>query len=70
MLFRSEEFAQKVDPHGRPYYWLTGKYHNEEPDNMQTDLSLNENGYVSVVPCRPDQTLYSQVEMLDKWFDK
>ena len=52
----TEEYADYLDPHGRPFYWLTGRFYNEEPDNPDTDLYWTERGYASVVPCRPDQS--------------
>lgn len=54
--FWTEEYAEYTDPHGRPFYWLTGKFHNEEPGNPETDLYWTDRGYASVVPCRPDQS--------------
>lgn len=52
----SEEYQQYVDPHGKPFYWLTGVQVNEEPDSDDTDLYWLERNFASVVPCRPDQT--------------
>lgn len=52
----TEEYAEYTDPHGKPFYWLTGRFHNEEPDNPETDLYWTDRGYASVVPCRPDQS--------------
>lgn len=57
----TEEYAEYTDPHGRPFYWLTGKFHNEEPDNPDTDLYWTDRGYASVVPCRPDQSATDKV---------
>ena len=53
-----EEFEERVDPHGRVYYWLTGQYHNAEPDNPATDHYWLNRNYATVVPCRADQTAY------------
>ncbi|MCM1504005.1 MAG: 5'/3'-nucleotidase SurE [Muribaculum sp.] len=54
--FWTEEYADYIDPSGRPFYWLTGHFHNEEPDNPETDLYWTDRGYASVVPVRPDQS--------------
>lgn len=59
----AEEFAHYTDPNGHPYYWLTGHFHNLEPDSTDTDLYWLERGYASIVPCRPDQTAHA--DMLD-----
>ncbi len=58
-----EEFARKEDPHGRPYYWLTGEFTN--PDiGTDTDIWALENGYVSVVPSQHDLTAYEAIDEL------
>lgn len=57
-----EEFEKRIDPHGRAYYWLTGQYHNSEPDNPMTDHYWLARDYATVVPCRADQTAYDQIK--------
>lgn len=52
----TEEYATYATPHGKTFYWLTGKFFNEEPDNPETDEYWLGQGYASVVPVRPDQT--------------
>lgn len=52
----SEEFARYTDPMGTPFYWLTGRFINEEPDATDTDEYYLSQGYISVVPCTPEQT--------------
>jgi 5'-nucleotidase len=52
-----EEFMEGIDPTGKPYYWLTGKFHCEDKDS-DTDIWALENGYVSIVPCQYDLTDY------------
>lgn len=52
----TEEYAQYTDPHGRPYFWLTGRFNNTEPDNPDTDHYWLDRQYATVVPVRPDQT--------------
>lgn len=59
--FWKEEFEERIDPHGRTYYWLTGSYHNEELDDPATDLYWLERNYATIVPCRPDLTAYDQL---------
>lgn len=58
----TEEYADYTDPHGNPFYWLTGKFHNEEPGNPETDLYWLERGYASIVPCRPDQSATDKID--------
>lgn len=51
-----EEYDRRTDPHGRAYYWLTGRYVPSDPDNENQDLYWLQRGYATVVPCRADQT--------------
>lgn len=52
----NDEYKEYIDPHGRKFYWLTGKYINEEPDNEKTDEWCLDHGMVSVVPIELDRT--------------
>lgn len=52
----TEEYARYDDPHGKPFYWLTGHFHNLEPDNPETDEYWLERKWVTVVPTTPDMT--------------
>lgn len=52
----TEEYADMTDPHGRPFYWLTGRQINEEPDADDTDLYWLARHYATVVACRADQS--------------
>ncbi len=58
-----EEFTRSKDPHGRDYYWLTGKFTNLD-DGEDADVKALENGYVSVVPSQHDLTAYDAIEGL------
>ena len=51
-----EEFDQRVDPYGRNYYWLTGRFHNEDTGEPDTDEAALAAGYVSVCPALIDIT--------------
>ena len=60
-----EEFSERLDPHNRPYYWLTGKFVN--PDKGEdTDEWALANGYVSVVPVKFDFTAHHAITHLNK----
>lgn len=52
----TEEYADMTDPHGKPFYWLTGRQVNEEPDADDTDLYWLQRNYATIVPCRADQS--------------
>ncbi len=50
-----EEYTRAEDPRGRPYYWLTGRFVNEDT-RTDTDAHALDNGYVSLVPSLHDLT--------------
>ncbi len=63
-----EEFEKREDPNGIEYYWLTGFFHNREPDGKGkgTDEWALKNNYVSVVPVMTDLTAYEVLEKMRK----
>lgn len=61
-----EEFDRRVSPQGRTYYWMTGKFINEDT-GQDTDEWALANGYVSVVPIKFDLTAYNAINELEKW---
>lgn len=52
----SEEYQRYIDPSGNPFYWLTGRFVNDEPTATDTDEYWLGQGYISLVPVTPDQT--------------
>lgn len=62
-----EEFERRMDPRGRDYFWLTGYFHNLEPEATDTDEWALKNGYISMVPIQVDLTHYQQLEQIKKW---
>ena len=60
-----EEFDERQDPHGKKYYWLTGKFINFDKDK-DTDVWALKNNYVSVVPVQFDLTNYTLKKLLEK----
>ncbi|HNX78319.1 MAG TPA: 5'/3'-nucleotidase SurE [Prolixibacteraceae bacterium] len=63
----SEEFDKRTDPHQRPYFWLSGTFHNYEENARDTDLYALEKSYVSVVPVKVDMTCYETLSSLKTW---
>lgn len=57
----TEEYAEYTDPSGRPFYMLTGKFIDDEPDNPATDNYWLSRNYVTAVPVAPDQTAPSPI---------
>ncbi len=41
---------------GRPYYWMTGYYQNDEPTATDTDAWAIEHGYCAITPLTADMT--------------
>lgn len=52
----TDEYKEYIDPNGGKFYWLTGKFVNDEPDNPDTDEWCLSHGIVSVVPVMLDRT--------------
>ena len=65
--FWREEFDRRTDPAGRHYFWLTGYYHNSEPEAGDTDEWALRNNYVSVVPLQTDLTAHTMMDKIRKW---
>ena len=55
-----EEYTEGKDPRNEKYYWLTGKFVNED-QGEDTDAWALENGYLSVVPSMHDLTKYESI---------
>lgn len=66
----TDEYARYLDPSGNPFFWLTGRFVNSEPDADDTDLYWLDRGFISVVPVSPDQTALSWLRPAAKRFDK
>ncbi|MBQ4344490.1 MAG: 5'/3'-nucleotidase SurE [Muribaculaceae bacterium] len=66
----SEEYKEYIDPHGKPFYWLTGAFVNEEPDADDTDHYWLSRSYVSVVPSRPDQSAIDTIPEISEKLEK
>ena len=61
-----EDFDERVDPHDRDYYWLTGVFTNGDTDE-DTDSWALTNNYISVVPIQYDLTAHEAISILEKW---
>jgi 5'-nucleotidase len=62
-----EEFEKRTDPQGNKYFWLTGKFHNSEPEAQDTDEWALKNNYVSIVPTHVDLTSYDSIKIIKNW---
>lgn len=57
----TDEYVEYTDPHGHPFYWLAGKFHNLEPNNDQTDEYWLARDYGTIVPASPDMTAKADI---------
>jgi 5'-nucleotidase len=61
-----EKFDERLDPHKRKYYWLTGEFvvsdHGEDTDEWAL-----KNKFVSVVPVQFDFTAHHAISVLNAW---
>ena len=62
----AEEFDERLDPHERPYFWLTGVFQLND-NGTDTDVWALEHGYVSVVPVQFDMTAHHAIPVLNGW---
>ena len=60
-----EDFKERLDPHGKKYYWLTGQFINFDK-GKDTDVAALQKNYVSVVPVQFDLTNYKLKKILEK----
>jgi len=56
----------RIDPMGRPYYWIGGELPTGIPDNG-TDFGALSRGFVSITPVHLDMTAYQWMETLQAW---
>lgn len=61
-----EEFDKRTSPQGKEYYWLTGKFVNQDKGE-DTDIHALDNGYASVVPVQFDLTAHHFIQNLNTW---
>ncbi len=67
-----EDFVRHFHPSNkRPYYWLTGEYHDLEPESPDTDSRYLDEGYVTVQPVTVDCTDYGAMRKMKEegWWD-
>lgn len=60
-----ESFDQRVNPHGKTYFWLSGYFNNMDTSPDADEVALAE-GYISVVPVKFDLTAHEYMNELSK----
>ena len=61
-----DELVARIDPRGRPYYWIGGSMPTGIPDDG-TDVGALHNGYISLTPIQMDMTAYQFMKTLQTW---
>lgn len=64
-----EDFVHRTDPQNRDYYWMSGRFCNEEPEAVDSDEWALRQGFVAVVPVQMDLTDYARLDSLRERLD-
>lgn len=65
----TDNYKRYLDPLGVPFYWLTGKFINEEPEATDTDEYWLQRRYISVVPVACDLSARGDIKALANTYD-
>ena len=52
---------------GYDYWWMVGKYRNDDPEAEDTDNWALTHGYVAITPTKIDVTSYEMIEQMKDW---
>jgi len=66
----TDEYDRYADPSGNPFYWLTGRFVNAEPDADDTDEYWLARNYITAVPVAVDMSAVDDVDSLAGRFAK
>ena len=61
-----DRLDKRIDPRGRPYYWIGGESPTGTPEEG-TDVGALSAGYVSITPIQLDLTMYTAIPTLGDW---
>ncbi|MCG9881142.1 MAG: 5'/3'-nucleotidase SurE, partial [Bacteroidia bacterium] len=61
-----EDFDERLDPNGKKYYWLTGKFVNYDKGDDTDEWAL-ANGFASIVPVQFDLTAHNSIGLINQW---
>ena len=62
-----DEIVTAHHPRVYDYYWVVGRYQNDEPENADTDQWALNHGYVAVTPTTMDVTAYEFMSKIKHW---
>lgn len=63
----NDTYDERLDPMGRPYYWLCGTYNHLDSDPNADDVAV-EQGYIAITPIHYQLTDYEALELLKERF--
>lgn len=61
-----DELVKRIDPRGKPYYWIGGDAPTGVPKE-DTDIGVLHDGYISITPLKMDMTSYDAIPILKNW---
>jgi 5'-nucleotidase len=61
-----DRLDKRMDPRGRPYYWIAGEAPTGIPERG-TDFGALESGHVSITPLQMDLTMYPIIPAMADW---
>jgi 5'-nucleotidase len=62
-----DELVARLDPDGRPYYWIGGEAPTGDVTIEGTDIWAVYNGYVSITPVHLDLTAHDMIDKIKQW---
>lgn len=62
-----DECVKERHPRGYDYFWMVGKYRNDEPEADDTDNWALTHGYVAITPTRIDVTHQEMMRQMSTW---
>lgn len=61
------ELTRCHHPRGYDYWWMMGRFQNDEPDAEDTDRWALDHGYVAITPTTIDLTAYEAMHQINAW---
>jgi 5'-nucleotidase len=61
------EIVKERHPRGYDYFWVVGKYRNDEPQAEDSDQWALNHGYVAITPTTIDVTAYEFMDTVRDW---
>jgi 5'-nucleotidase len=59
--------VERLDPMGRPYYWIGGERPTGDVNEVGTDVWAIANGYISVTPIHLDMSAHILLDTIKGW---